>query len=163
MEGEKNHRQVKAKRQVQHKVTNSLFWSIILWKYLNQRGDSVLISCDVLSLYLQRSYLFYCKHVTANPCVCSASAERSESKHTRTGAQTSYALYACRKRPLYWPSQWLYPDLRLGDFENFAHGNSAYASPSNTVASNYTIKEKNIILCDFFTFYQDRIIFPPSV
>lgn len=90
----------------------------------------------------KRSYLFYCKHVTANPCVCSASAERSESKHTRTGAQTSYALYACRKRPLYWPSQWLYPDLRLGEFENFAHGNSAYALSSNTVTSNYTIKEK---------------------
>lgn len=104
-----------------------MFWSIILLKYLNQRGDSVLISCDVLSLYLQRSYLFYCKHVTANPCVCSASTERSESKHTRTGAQTSYALYACRRnRPLCWPSRWLYPDLRPWEFENSAYRNSAY-------------------------------------
>lgn len=118
-----------------------MFWRIILLKHLNQRGDSVLISCDVLSLYLQRSYLFYCKHVTANPCVCSASAERSGSKHRCTGAQTSYALYACKKyKCLYWPSQWFYPVWRPWELKNFVHRNSTYALSLNTMTSNYTIK-----------------------
>lgn len=42
----------------------------------------------MLSLYLQRSYLLYCKHVTANPRVRSASAERSGSKHMHASTNT---------------------------------------------------------------------------